>query len=109
MVNSSDVVAITGHLLSGSIKLSSSALPSTLSPVIRITYLGLSSGIYPAALTIALRIRSAWSISSQKIIVFANGSVAISKLMLVGKTKEEIASMLFISNMTVDTHIKNIY
>jgi len=35
--------------------------------------------------------------------------IEISKLMLVGRTKEEIASMLFISKMTVDTHIKNLY
>ena len=34
---------MTGNLLSGSMKLSSSALPSALSPVMRMTYLGLSS------------------------------------------------------------------
>ncbi len=35
--------------------------------------------------------------------------IEVSKLMLVGTTKVEIASRLFISKMTVDTHIKNIY
>lgn len=35
--------------------------------------------------------------------------VEVGKLMLAGTTKEEIASMLFISKMTVNTHIKNIY
>lgn len=35
--------------------------------------------------------------------------IEVSKLMLVGRTKEEIASQLFISKLTVDTHVKNIY
>ncbi len=35
--------------------------------------------------------------------------VEVGQLMLVGTTKEEIASILFISKMTVNTHIKNIY
>lgn len=43
----------------------------------------------------------AWGLSEREI--------EISKLKLVGTTKEEIASRLFISKMTVDTHIKNIY
>lgn len=42
VVNSSEVVAMTENLLSGSMKLSTSAFPSTLSPVMRMTYLGLS-------------------------------------------------------------------
>lgn len=35
--------------------------------------------------------------------------IEISKLMFAGMTKDEIASKLFISKMTVVTHIKNIY
>lgn len=35
--------------------------------------------------------------------------IEVSELMLVGTTKEEIGSQLFISKMTVETHIKNIY
>ena len=37
VVISFDVVAMTGYRLSGSMKLSSSALPSSLSPVMRMT------------------------------------------------------------------------
>ena len=43
----------------------------------------------------------AWGLSEREI--------EVSKLMLVGTTKEEIAFKLFISKLTVDTHIKNIY
>ncbi len=81
VVSNSDVVAMTGYLLSGSIKLSSSALPSRLSPVIRITYLLFSMANCPAALTMALRMRSAWSISSQNMMVFWYGSVARNNFM----------------------------
>lgn len=35
--------------------------------------------------------------------------IEVSKLMFTGKTKDEIASALFISKMTVLTHTKNIY
>jgi hypothetical protein len=66
VVISSEVVAITGNRLSGSMKLSSSALPSRLSPVMRMTYFGCSIARVPASLTIAARIRSAFSMSSQK-------------------------------------------
>ncbi len=47
------------------------------------------------------RLLKEWGLSDREI--------EVGKLMLVGTTKEEIASLLFISKLTVNTHIKNIY
>ena len=58
-------------------KLSSCALPSSLSPVIRMTYLLLAAARSALALTSAWRMRSAWSMSSQKTMVLAKRSVAL--------------------------------
>ncbi len=74
VVISSEVVAITGYFSSGLIKLSSSRLPSSLSPVICMMYLWLAetrSGLCRAR---AERILSAWSISTQNTMVLAKRS-----------------------------------
>ena len=47
------------------------------------------------------RLLKEWGLSDREI--------EVGKLMLVGTTKEEIASLLFISKLTVNTHIKNMY
>lgn len=47
------------------------------------------------------RLLKEWGLSDREI--------EVGKLMLVGTTKEEIASLLFISKLTVYTHIKNMY
>jgi len=71
VVSSFDVVRTTGERLSGSMKLSSSALPSALSPVIHMTYLRFSVTRSAFSLMSACRIRSAWSMSSQNTITLS--------------------------------------
>ncbi|MBT9559506.1 MAG: hypothetical protein IV100_25980 [Myxococcales bacterium] len=72
IVSSFEVVAMTGYRFSGSMKLSSWPLPSSLSPVMRTMNLAVllaSSGMTRAtSFASADRIRSAWSMFSQNTI-----------------------------------------
>ena len=83
---SCEVVAMTGKVDSGSMKLSSCALPSSLSPVMRMTYLLLAAARSGLALTSAWRMRSAWSMFSQKTMVLAKRSVALRNSVILAAT-----------------------
>ena len=78
VVISLDVVTMAGYFSLGSIKLSSWALPSALSPVIRIMYLWFAATRSLFSLIRAWRMRSAWSMSTQKTMVLAKGSLSFS-------------------------------
>ena len=69
------VTAMTGYVLSSSMKLSNCALPSALSPVIRIIYLSFCEYKSLFSLIRACLIRSACSISTQNTMVLLNLSV----------------------------------
>ena len=77
---------MTGKVDSGSMKLSSCALPSSLSPVMRMTYLLLAAARSGLALTRAWRMRSAWSMFSQKTMVLAKRSVALRNSVILAAT-----------------------
>ena len=83
---SCEVVAMTGKVDSGSMKLSSCALPSLLSPVMRMTYLLFSPARSGLALTRAWRMRSAWSMFSQKTMVLAWRLVALRNSVILAAT-----------------------
>lgn len=78
---------MTGKVDSGSMKLSSWAFPSSLSPVMRTTYLLLLAARSELALTRAWRMRSAWSMFWQKTMVLANRSVALRNSVILAATR----------------------
>ena len=92
------VTAITGYFISSSMKFSSCALPSSLSPVIRIMYFSFLEYRSLFSLIRACLMRSACSISTQKTIVLLNLSVFFRNSVILAATTLVLSSItIFLS------------